>query len=230
MKSLHQRVDIMARKTVYLEIASGRDEGKKFMIKEMSAFDTEVWALGALRAFHRSALEDEYPIVMGVNQTLMHYFGKPKIKEVTELKFRDDQGNEVSLDANSPEVQKANEQKAEEIAEQQRIARESDPMRLLANIGLSFFFRLSKEDQDDIRLTMLSTCSFRDPLGIDFPLIIDDGQTKIFNPELEDVVEDMSTLQYLFTEAFKVHADFFIDVGRSYLDMTGINSLASFQQ
>lgn len=76
----------MARKEKEFQITEdGRDKGKLYLIKEMSAFETEKWAMRTVNAIMRNLREDEVETYLVLFYSYLNSLNKPPVTQEEQV-------------------------------------------------------------------------------------------------------------------------------------------------
>lgn len=76
----------MARKEKEFQITQdGRDKGKLYLIKEMSAFETEKWSMRTLNAIMRNLREDEVAAYLPIFYSYLNGLNKPPVTQEEQV-------------------------------------------------------------------------------------------------------------------------------------------------
>lgn len=199
----------MARKTTTVEARHGRDKGKKFLIREMSAFDCEEWGRRAVSAVYRCATSSDNYILSLLSKSMMEVFSDP---ELPELSLPSD----GSLTADDPVMKTAREEAKAEAVEDARKRREEAPTQMAAVLGIRLFFQLPPDEQTEALRPLLRCVEVIDPFkeGHTFPMTEDVGGSPVVTKAAREFVEEPQTVALLEAEAFKLHTGFFTDAAR----------------
>ncbi|QNT79304.1 hypothetical protein [Entomobacter blattae] len=177
----------MSRREKTITIKQGRDKGKTFLIREMSAYDCEEWGRELISTVYRCALQSENGLMMMLSDSIREAFTEPVVPEIKPPS---------GMSKEHPAIKRAQaeaEQQAVEAAETQR---EATPAQLVSVLGLRIFMQLPFEEQERVLAPLMACISM--------------GKSGEEQPFDRDSIEDSSTIVTLRAEAFRLHTDFFM--------------------